>query len=59
MISLDTSLSSLRRVLDLGTEEAAIVLEKRCSLTEVLAARRSIRIAESFEALTPVPRELF
>jgi D-alanyl-D-alanine dipeptidase len=60
MQTFEPSLAELERIANSARgPNKAQVLEKNCSLVQVLAARRSIRIQENGEPLKPIPIDLF
>lgn len=60
MQTFEPSLADLRRITDVAEDSnKALVLERECTMVQVLAARRSIRIQENGEPLKPIPNESF
>jgi hypothetical protein len=60
MPTLEPSLADLKRITDLAKDSnKALALERECTLVQVLAARRSIKIKEHGEPLQPIPNDLF
>jgi D-alanyl-D-alanine dipeptidase len=60
MQTFEPSLVDLKRITDVAEDSnKALVLERECTMVQVLAARRSIRIQENGEPLKPIPNESF
>jgi len=60
MLTLEPLLADLQRITSSSeASHRALILEKQCTMVQVLAARRSIRIEENGEPLKPIPNDLF